>query len=97
MDCFNYEKFDSFLNDLIKTYSLCNLEYKRYEEAFALKIYEKNLKKLEEKIIKPKDKYIAKYGDLKQEFKILKTNALKYTNQPAVKSVIEKSNKYVEK
>ena len=65
------------------------MEYKPSEEAFALKIYEQDLKKLEEKIIKLKDEYIAKYGDLRQEFKILKTNALKYTNQPAVKSVIE--------
>ncbi len=93
MDCLSYEQSGSFINDLIKkeilTDSLRDLEHRSSEEAFMLKIYEKDLKKLEEKIIKLKDEYIAKYGDLRQEFKILKTNEVKYTNQPAVKSVIE--------
>lgn len=93
MDCLSYEQSDKVLNDLIEKKLgkefLLNLEYKRSEEAFVLKIYEENLKKLEEKIIKLKDEYIAKYRDLRQEFKILKANALKYTNQPTVKNVIE--------
>lgn len=93
VDCLSYEKSDKVLNDLIEKKLgkefLRNLEYKRSEEAFVLKIYEENLKKLEEKIIKLKDEYIAKYEDLRQEFKILKANELKYTNQPTAKSVIE--------
>ena len=102
MDCSKKEFVDfssgkqsnNVLNALIKREIRADFlrnseEYDNFQQAWSQKIYEENLKKSKENIVKLKAEYISKYDDLIQEFKTLKSNMLNHTHQPAIKRAIE--------